>query len=410
MQRLLHAKIDWSVQVIPNPGAIDVARPLDRAGFEQGIATRLRSFPGPRSEPIVRRRAHTIGLRRHLRFDQMRKARRDRRRPSVESRGADASRVPASTSTRTLRNVKGRRLPRIRGAWQVQVTKFLDDKRSRDNVGEDWLVRMSWELRRLPRLLSRVGEPTRLRSPRDVTEGHLRALREKLPWETATFAVHFQALRQFLRWGRNLIANDRSLWALPKSVPVHRRWLTKAQLVALYQSARGAERVIVALEGFSGLRRVEVLRLRVKDVLVKEECLRVLGKGSRGGKWRTIPLRGEVLRILTNWIADKEEGERVIALSRSGADAALQRAAHRAGFTTAGIRVSHHDLRRTFGRLANAAGMSLISLQGLYGHASPILSAHYIGLDFDELKRALARFDQFLGTPCPSPGASHQRR
>jgi len=75
----------------------------------------------------------------------------------------------------------------------------------------------------------------------------------------------------------------------------------------------------------------------------------------------------------------------------------LLRAAQRAGFPDKGIRVSHHDLRRTFGRLANASGMNLVSLQGLYGHASPELSAHYIGLDVDELKSALDRLGSFIG-------------
>lgn len=257
---------------------------------------------------------------------------------------------------------------------------------------------MRWELCRLPSLLRRVGQHGSLRSPNDVTEACLRALRAGLPWETPTFAIHFQALRQFLRWGGNPIAGERSLWVLPKSVPVHRRWLTKTQLVSLYRGARGVERVIVALEGLSGLRRVEVLRLRVKDVLVKEECLRILGKGRRGGKWRIIPLQGEVLRVLGAWIRNKRDDDKVVSLSKSGADAALQRAVHRAGLSRAGIRVSHHDLRRTFGRLANASGMSLISLQGLYGHASPTLSAHYIGLDFDELRIALARLDSYLGS------------
>ena len=40
--------------------------------------------------------------------------------------------------------------------------------------------------------------------------------------------------------------------------------------------------------------------------------------------------------------------------------------------------------------------MSLVSLQGLFGHTSPALSAHYIGLDFDELKSALARLGSYI--------------
>jgi integrase len=288
--------------------------------------------------------------------------------------------------------------------WEAQVAAFLDHKRSSDEVGEPWLARMRWELNRFPALLSRVGRKTVLRSPSDVTGECIQALRDGLEWETPTFAIHFQAVRQFLRWSGNPVAGERSHWRLPTGAPVHRRWLAREQLISLYRASVGVERIIVALEGFAGLRRVEVLRLRVKDVMVNEGCLRILGKGRRGGKWRSIPLQGEVERLLRAWIMTRAGEARVVPLSRSGADAALQRAVRRSGLTSAGVRVSHHDLRRTFGRMANASGMSLVSLQGLFGHASPALSAHYIGLDFDELKGALDRLGTYMHS---GPSSKH---
>jgi integrase len=283
-----------------------------------------------------------------------------------------------------------------RSPWEGKVAEFLAHKRSSDEVGEPWLARIRWELNRFPDLLRRVGRKNIPRSPKDITGDCIQALRDGLPWETPTFAIHFQALRQFLKWGGNPIAVERSHWRLPTGAPVHRRWLTREQLVRLYRASRGVERIIVALEGFAGLRRVEVLRLRVKDVMVDEGCLRILGKGRRGGKWRSIPLQGEVDRLLRSWIKTRGMEVRVVPLSRSGADAALQRAVHRSGLSKSGVRVSHHDLRRTFGRMANASGMSLVSLQGLFGHTSPALSAHYIGLDFDELRGALARLGSYI--------------
>ena len=75
-----------------------------------------------------------------------------------------------------------------------------------------------------------------------------------------------------------------------------RRWLSQEQLVQLYRSSRHRERAIVALEGFNGLRRVEVLRLRYQDVEFDNGRLRVLGKGRHGGKWRTIPISAETAR------------------------------------------------------------------------------------------------------------------
>ncbi len=300
---------------------------------------------------------------------------------------------PAQRAARVARSSRRARSRQ----WGSDVDEFLRQKRSSGEAGDAWLARMRWELRRSPDLIRRVGCPSGLRSPGDVSGDHIRSLRDGLPWATPTFAIHFQALRQFLKWAGNPIATDRSLWRLPTGVPVHRRWLTREQFISLYRAAQGVEEIIVALEGFAGLRRVEVLRLRVKDVLFSEGCIRILGKGRYGGKWRIIPLQGEVERLLRLSVRTKAPDERIVPLSRSGADAALQRAVRRSGLRDAGVRVSHHDLRRTFGRLANASGMSIISLQGVFGHASPALSAHYIGLDYDEVRNALARMGTYLG-------------
>jgi integrase len=281
--------------------------------------------------------------------------------------------------------------------WRSEVDRFLRDKARRDAVGDAWLKRIRWELGRFPRLMDRVGRRIELRSPKDVTGDCIHAMRDGLPWETSTFALHFQALRQFLRWGDNSLASEKNLWKLPSPAPIHRRWLTREQLLTLYRNARGVEKVVIALEAFNGLRRIEVLRLRTKDVLLDQGCLRVLGKGHHGGKWRNIPMAGEVRRVLVPWVAGRGSSERVVPYSIGGADQVLQRAARRAKFPAAGLKVSHHDLRRTFGRLANASGIDLVALQGLFGHASPELSAHYIGLDIDSLRAALDRLGTFLG-------------
>jgi len=117
-------------------------------------------------------------------------------------------------------------------------------------------------------------------------------------------------------------------------------------------------------------------------------------------------MQQEVGRVLGAWIRNKGGDDRVVPLSKSGADSALQRAVRRSGLAATGTKVSHHDLRRTFGRIANASGMNLVSIQGLFGHASPALSAHYIGLDLDELRGALDRFGSFVGPIGRMPGRS----
>ncbi len=256
---------------------------------------------------------------------------------------------------------------------------------------------MRWELLRFPRLLARVGSPGAPCRPGDVTAAEIELLRRSLPWEKATLQLHFAALRQFLAWSENPIAVRRSVWSLPSGQPTHRRWLSKEQLVQLYRGSEGPGRLLVALEGLNGLRRVEVLRLRAKDVGLGDGCLRVLGKGRHGGKWRTVPIFPAVRSDLEVALVGHRPADRLVPLSKSGADSLLSGAAKSAGLTARGVKVSHHDLRRTFGRLAHAAGMDLVQLKNLLGHTSVEMTVHYIGLDADTMRAGLERFSEAIG-------------
>jgi len=255
---------------------------------------------------------------------------------------------------------------------------------------------MKWELDRVPFLLHRVGVISIPSSSREIRADHIGLLRQELPWRRPTFMIHFAALRQLLRWSGNPVADRQRIWALPSGEPSHRRWLTRDQLKQLYRRSRGASRILVGLEGLNGLRRVEVLRLRVRDVLFAEGCLLVKGKGGPGGKWRRIPMHHSVHRDLSHWIRDRQPDDRVLPLSRSGADLLLARARLAANFV-GGLKVSHHDLRRSFGRLAHEAGMDLVQLKNLLGHASVEMSVHYIGLDSDRMREGLEQFSRYLG-------------
>jgi integrase len=288
-----------------------------------------------------------------------------------------------------------------RQTWNATVEQFITWKRNEGRVGDSWLGRMRWELLRVPILVQRVTPEVSPPTPRDLQPDNIRALRRGLPWERATWGVHLSALRQFLRWTGNPCADQKSLWALPTGEPSHRRWISKDQLLRLLQKARGREKVLVCLEGLNGLRRVEVLRLRSKDVLFDEGALRILGKGRYGGKWRTIPMHPATREALANWIKNKGSADLVLPLSRSGVDAILRRLALRSGFDMKLRKVSHHDLRRTFGRLSHRAGMSLVQLKNLYGHSSLDQTAGYIGLDRDEMREGLERFARSLTAPSP---------
>jgi integrase len=253
-----------------------------------------------------------------------------------------------------------------------------------------------YEIRRTPSLLLRVGVSSPPSAPAGFKLLHVEELKKNLPWSPATFATHFNALRRFLRWSGNPLATKRGIWAVPGETAGRRRWLAPDQLARLYRAAKGRERILVALEGLNGLRRVEVLRLRTKDIDFGRQRLHVLGKGRNGGKWRTLPMFSETAKLLHSVRLGEDQNSLVIPLSQSGADILLRRVAERAGFPRLGLRVSHHDLRRTFGRLAHKAGMDLVQLKNLYGHTSLDQTVHYIGLDEDEMRAGLNRLASFI--------------
>ena len=76
-------------------------------------------------------------------------------------------------------------------------------------------------------------------------------------------------------------------------------------------------------------------------------------------------------------------------------DNLIRRAAKRAGLST---KVSGHDLRRTFGRVAYRAGMDLTDLKNIYGHKSVEMTAHYIGVEEDWQRRGLDKFERAISS------------
>ena len=125
--------------------------------------------------------------------------------------------------------------------------------------------------------------------------------------------------------------------------------------------------------------------------------MRVLGKGQNGGKWRKIPMQPIVASLLQPIVKAGAGEKRIVPYSRSRVDQILQGAVRASGLTRANVRVSHHDLRRTFGRLSHDAGMDLVQLKNLFGHASLEMTVHYIGLDADEMRIGLERLGRHLG-------------
>jgi site-specific recombinase XerD len=147
------------------------------------------------------------------------------------------------------------------------------------------------------------------------------------------------------------------------------------------------DRAIVLAMVLGGLRSAEVRSLRLADVDMGLRQLRVVGKGNRE---RLVPVDRAFFIELGNYLRhERPRGCRTpecfVVLrgpttGRPMTEAGLRRIfrTHRA--RSGAIRVRPHRLRHTYGSDLAAAGIDLLVLRELMGHASPETTAGYVHL------------------------------
>ena len=288
-------------------------------------------------------------------------------------------------------------MPRKERGWKESVRSWVKWRRETTRNCEGTMVEQKRILDSFPRTFRRCGiEPPS--APSKVTREMVRSLWSESPLAPTTTCTQMVALRLFMRWSGNRVADEAQEWVHSKPEPTHRRWLAADQLTRLYEAAEGRERVLLALEIFNGLRRIEVLRLCFRDVSFDNGSLRVKGKGAFGGKYRTVPLAPQAFEALRQASAGKRGDDRVYPWTKHTADKDILRAAARAGL---GVRVSGHDLRRSLARISIRAGANPANVQKVLGHASIDQTLHYAGIDGDDMREALDVFGRALtlGTP-----------
>jgi integrase/recombinase XerD len=176
----------------------------------------------------------------------------------------------------------------------------------------------------------------------------------------------------------------------PKTLP----WvLSPAEAGALLDALRTRrDRAMVLAMLLGGLRRCEVLGLRLADVSVGEQRLHVCGKG---GRERIVPVSGRFFAALGEYLELERPGDapteacfvvlkgprRGLPLSPAGVDEVLAGARARAGLSKA----TCHQLRHTCLTRLREQGMALEAVQAQAGHASIESTRIYLHLSNDWL-------------------------
>ncbi len=245
--------------------------------------------------------------------------------------------------------------------------------------------------RSAPGVWERVGvSPTPTRA-KDVTAEQVARVKRSTIWAPKTRNFYLQALRGFLRWEGAGLAEDRKLWAMNAQAGP-RLWLTREQLAAAWNACRDdTDRLIVAAGGMNGLRRAEVRRLRGRDVRLDMAGSEARIEGKTGT--RTIPVGSYLRNALV--ALDRRGPELYFPLRDTAYDDRLKAVGRIAGLP---FYLSAHTLRRSFGRVAYHERVPLVTLQAIYGHASPEMTAYYIGIESEEMAVGLATFERALST------------
>lgn len=141
---------------------------------------------------------------------------------------------------------------------------------------------------------------------------------------------------------------------------------------------------LIAILRGGGLRRAEAVSLELKDFNPSSGALEI-HKG-KGGKSRTVYLPEDAIALVEDWLDVRgfEPGPLLCPVRKGGEvqlrhmhpDAVLKILRRRAEL--AGVKsFSPHDFRRTFCSDLLDAGVDIVTVQKLAGHASPVTSAKY---------------------------------
>lgn len=155
-------------------------------------------------------------------------------------------------------------------------------------------------------------------------------------------------------------------------------------------------RAIIEVLFSCGLRVSELVNLKLSDLYIDEEFVRVLGKGS---KERLVPISKKAIRELTYWFDDRKQmkikpgEEDYVFLNRRGAHLTrvmilimIKQQAEMAGIQKT---ISPHTLRHSFATALLEGGADLRVIQALLGHESIGTTEIYTHIDTSTLRREI---------------------
>jgi site-specific recombinase XerD len=203
--------------------------------------------------------------------------------------------------------------------------------------------------------------------------------------------------------------------ALPKKDPAQRLLVTDAELLQVLEAAgrqrcawRAArDQAVLAVLIYTGLRRAEVIGLKVGDVNLDPGTLRVTN--GKGNKARVVPLCAEAKAYLERWLAFRPAVEhdylfttdQVRRLAENGLKALIETAKTTAGLAGA-ENIKPHSIRHAAATRLLQNGADIRSVMAWLGHSHLRTTAVYLHTDEQRLQ-SLAHLASIRPANIPAP-------
>lgn len=178
-------------------------------------------------------------------------------------------------------------------------------------------------------------------------------------------------------------------------------WLSQAEVKALLATCDDPsvkcfrDKLVLGLLVGAGLRREELTGLTFGDIKqqkIKRGFRTVLEITGKGAKDRAVPIKKALATDLARWqmtIAGGPDDLIARSVNRAGAVGASLSAVGvfkivaAAGAMIDKAELAPHDLRRTYAQLGYEAGVPIVQISRLLGHASVKTTQRYLNLDLD---------------------------
>lgn len=199
------------------------------------------------------------------------------------------------------------------------------------------------------------------------------------------------------------------MWPENGRANVH--WLSPAEARRIEQETKGLERIVAHLELRIGLCRIEVLWLRMRDV--QAGYFNILGKGKRGGKWRsnpfdpattselnfTLELRDAEIAKARSKCPNAEVPEELLIYERGGRlypykGMAVDKSISGVSEPT-GVPCSNQVLRGHFAKELRLSDVPISTISELLGHSDEKTTRLYLGIDMDDKSSAMVQAAKF---------------